>query len=241
VEIPETRYAKTADGVFIAFQVFGRGLYDLLFVPGFFSNVVLNWELPGMARFLERLSTFARVVVIDRRGVGLSDRMSPGDLPALEVQMEDLFTVLDAVRISKAHLVGSEDGAELCALAAASAPERVQSLSAYGLIPRMGQAEGYPFGPTPEEARARVAARAALWERGWGMEAAREDYEYAAPSVATDARQIATWARYLTLSASPGSAIAVLRAGQTRTSEPSCPRSMYQRSSSRGRRRSVTI
>ncbi len=214
---PEVRYVQTSDGTFIAFQVFGRGPHDILFVPGFFSNLILNWELPGMARFLERLSGIARVLAVDRRGVGLSDRMAPGDLPSLETQMEDLLAVMAAVQVPKAHLVGSEDGAELCALLAASFPERAVSLSLYALLARASRAEHYPFGPTLQEWDARAAKRAALWARGWGREAAREDYEYAAPSLATDEQQVELWARYLSLSASPGSAIAVL--GQWRDTD----------------------
>ena len=211
MEIPETRYGKTADGVYIAFQVFGSGPRDLLFVPGFFSNLIADWELPGLARFLERLSGFARVVAIDRRGVGLSDRMSPGDLPPLETQMQDLLAVLDAVRIRRVHLVGDEDGAQLCALFAASFPARVLSLGTYAFYPRVWRTEDFPFGPSLEEWQAAAADRAASWSRGWGREAAREDYEYAAPSVAPDDPEVALFARYLALSASPGVAISLLK------------------------------
>jgi pimeloyl-ACP methyl ester carboxylesterase len=217
VKIPEVRYAQASDGTFVAFQVFGRGSNDILFVPGFFSNLILNWELPGMARFLERLSGISRVVVIDRRGVGLSDRMSAHGPPSLETQMEDLLAVMAAVQVPKAHLVGTEDGAELCALLAASFPERAASLSVYGLWPRVSRTEDFPFGPTIEEWDAGAAKRAALWARGWGREAAREDYEFAAPSLATDEQQLELFARYLCLSASPGSAIAVL--GQWRDTD----------------------
>jgi pimeloyl-ACP methyl ester carboxylesterase len=73
VEIPEVRYAKTPDGTHIAFQVFGQGPRDLVYIPGFISNLLLNWELPGMAHILDRLARFARVIVIDHRGTGLSD------------------------------------------------------------------------------------------------------------------------------------------------------------------------
>ena len=208
LKTPESRYVRTPDGVFIAFQVFGRGGHDLLFVPGFFSNLIMNWEIPGMARILERFADFARVIVIDRRGVGLSDRVSP--LPPLEVQMDDLRAVLDAVQVSRAHLVGYEDGADLCALFAASYPERSSSLSAYHLVPRPSRAEGYPFGRTPEAAAAARAERGALWARGWGREAAQEDYEWAAPSLANDEEQVALFARYLALAASPGAALAVI-------------------------------
>jgi len=211
VEIPEVRYAKTADGTHIAFQVFGQGPRDLVYVPGFISNLLLNWELPGMAHILDRLGRFARVVAIDHRGTGLSDRLPPGQLPPLETQMDDLTAVMDAVHIRKAHLFGDEDGAELCALFAASYPERVESLSVYALTPRLFRADDYPFGRDEAEARARLAERMAMWDRGWGMEAAREDYEYAAPSVANDEEEVKRWARYLQLSASPGSAVAMMQ------------------------------
>ena len=104
-----------------------------------------------------------------------------------------------------------EDGAELCALFAASYPERVESLSVYALTPRLFRADDYPFGRDEAEARARLAERMAMWDRGWGMEAAREDYEYAAPSVANDEEEVKRWARYLQLSASPGSAVAMMQ------------------------------
>ncbi len=211
MEIPEVRYAKTADGTHIAFQVFGQGPRDLVYLPGFISNLLLNWELPGKAHILDRLARFARVIVIDHRGTGLSDRLPPGQLPPLETQMDDLTAVMDAVHIRKAHLFGDEDGAELCVLFAASYPERVESLSVYALTPRLFRADGYPFGRDEEDGRARFEERMALWDRGWGIEAAREDYEFAAPSIANDEEEVKRWARYLQLSASPGSAVAMMR------------------------------
>jgi class 3 adenylate cyclase len=211
VDIPPVRYAKARDGTHIAFQVFGHGSRDLVYVPGFISNLLLNWELPGMAHILHRFARFARVVVIDHRGTGLSDRLPPGQLPPLETQMDDLTAVMEAVNIRKAHLFGEEDGAELCVLFAASYPERVESLSIYALRPRMFRADDFPFGYDEDVGRVRLQARASLWDRGWGLEAAREDYEFAAPSVANDESEVAMWARYLQLSASPGSAVALLQ------------------------------
>lgn len=211
MDIPEVRYAKTADGTHIAFQVFGQGPRDLVYLPGFISNLLLNWELPGKAHILDRLARFARVIVIDHRGTGLSDRLPPGQLPPLETQMDDLTAVMDTVHIRRAHLFGDEDGAELCALFAASYPERVESLSVYALTPRLFRADDYPFGSDEAEARARLEERMALWDRGWGIQAAREDYEYAAPSVANDDEEVKRWARYLQLSASPGSAVAMMQ------------------------------
>ena len=210
MNLPDVRYARTSDGAFVAFQVFGQGAQDLLFVPGFFSNLLANWDIPGIAQFLGRLAAFARVVAIDRRGMGLSDRPSAGVLPPLETQMEDLIAVLDAAHVRKAHLVGYEDGAELCALLAASAPDRVASLVVYAAEPRATRTDDYPFGLTQEAWDERAAHHAAVWTGGWGREAAREDLDYAAPSWASDDQQVARWGRYLALCASPGSALAVL-------------------------------
>ncbi len=163
-----------------------------------------------MAHILDRLARFARVVVIDHRGTGLSDRLPPGHLPPLETQMEDLTAVMDAVHIRKAHLFGDEDGAALCALFAASYPERVESLSVYALTPRLLRTDDYPFGRDEVIGRAQLEERMVMWDRAWGIEAAREDYEFAAPSVAHD-EEVKRWARYLQLSASPGSALAMIQ------------------------------
>jgi len=119
--------------------------------------------------------------------------------------------VMDAVHIRKVHLFGDEDGAELCVLFAASYPERVESLSVYALTPRLLRTDGYPFGRDEVDGRARLEERIALWDRGWGIEAAREDYDFAAPSVANDEEEVKRWARYLQLSASPGSAVAMMQ------------------------------
>jgi pimeloyl-ACP methyl ester carboxylesterase len=89
VETPDVQYAEAADGVHIAYQVVGEGPADLLFVPGAWSNLTWNWQLPSYAHFLRRLSSFCRLIVVDRRGSGLSDRLSPDDLPALETLADD--------------------------------------------------------------------------------------------------------------------------------------------------------
>ena len=85
MEIPETRYAKTPEGIYIAYQVVGDGPIDLLYLPGYTSNLFWQWKLPSYARFLEQLASFSRLILVDRRGTGLSDRFSPQDLPPLEV------------------------------------------------------------------------------------------------------------------------------------------------------------
>jgi len=95
------RYAHNGD-VAIAYQVFGDGLINLVCVPGFISNLYWNWELPDFSRMLTGLGSFARIAIMDRRGVGLSDRLYPKDLPPLEVVMDDIITVMDEAGIGRA-------------------------------------------------------------------------------------------------------------------------------------------
>jgi pimeloyl-ACP methyl ester carboxylesterase len=95
---PETRYAKTADSVHIAYQVVGTGPFDLVYVPGWVSNVEMMWEEPRLAAFLERLASFARLIVFDKRGTGLSDPVPEAELPGLERRMDDVRAVMDAAR-----------------------------------------------------------------------------------------------------------------------------------------------
>ena len=95
-DVPTTRYAKADDGAHIAYQVFGDGPFDLVYVPGFASNVEYMWHVDPFARGLRRLGSFARVVVFDRRGTGLSDRIDEANLPTLEARMDDIRSVMDA-------------------------------------------------------------------------------------------------------------------------------------------------
>jgi pimeloyl-ACP methyl ester carboxylesterase len=131
---PEVRYARNGD-VALADQVVGGGPTDLMFVPGYGSNLIWNWELPAYAHLLLRLSSFARLIIVDRRGTGLSDRPAPEDFPPLEVLVDDLGVILDAVDSQTASLFGTQDGAMTSALFAASHPERVDHLILYTLDP----------------------------------------------------------------------------------------------------------
>jgi hypothetical protein len=109
--IPETRYAKTADGVHIAYQVVGDAVMDLVFVMGWTSNIQAMWEEPALARFLSRLASFSRLILFDKRGTGLSDRVSDDKLPSLETRMDDVRAVMDAVDSERA-VVGAVVGIE---------------------------------------------------------------------------------------------------------------------------------
>src|SRR5262249_316482 len=115
VASPETRFAKSGDA-HIAYQVVGSGPRDLGYVPGWVSNVGLNWDDPAYARFLTRLSTFARLILFDKRGTGLSDRIPGEGLPTLEQRMDDVRAVLDAVGSERAALLGVSEGGSMCAL-----------------------------------------------------------------------------------------------------------------------------
>jgi pimeloyl-ACP methyl ester carboxylesterase len=116
-----TRYAKSGD-VHIAYQVFGTGPIDLILVPGFVSHIENYWDQPDYARWLLRLASFARVVVFDKRGTGLSDRVS--ELPPLDQRMDDARAVMDAVGIECAALLGISEGGPMAALFAATYPQR---------------------------------------------------------------------------------------------------------------------
>jgi len=145
VEAPETRYVKTPDGAHIAYQVFGNGPFDLVYVPGFASNVEYMWRVEPFARGLRRLGSFARVVVFDRRGTGLSDRIDETNLPTLEARMDDIRAVMDAAAVERAALFGSEDGALLCAVFAAAHPSRVFACVLHGTGARGLRAPDYPW------------------------------------------------------------------------------------------------
>lgn len=159
---PETLYATSGD-VHIAYQVVGSGSLDLLMVPGWISNLDVQWEDPAYQAWVERLATFARVILLDKRGAGLSDREVAGS--TLEDRMDDLRAVMDAVGSRRAAVWGLSEGGPLCILFAATHPDRVQSLVLYGSFPRVLPAPDYPEGEAIGRALARVQHIA---ETAWG-------------------------------------------------------------------------
>ena len=124
---PETRYA-TSGGYHIAYQVVGNGPLDLVFGAPFVTHVELFWEEPRAARFLRRLASFSRLIVFDKRGTGLSDRVSLDALPTLEQRMDDLRSVMDASGSERAALFGSSEAGLMAMLFAATYPDRVSAL-----------------------------------------------------------------------------------------------------------------
>lgn len=204
--IPETRYAKTADGFSIAYQILGDGGLDLVYLPGFASNLEYQWENPLYARFLRRLASFSRLILIDRRGTGLSDRVSPKEIPPVEVLMDDLGAVLDEVGSKRAALTGFADGANLCALFAATYPDRTAALVLYGASAVSRRTDDSPWGWTEEEWRSYLEDLAL----GWGKEEyVQRTLRWAAPSAAADERLRRWFGSFLRMAASPAAAVAI--------------------------------
>jgi pimeloyl-ACP methyl ester carboxylesterase/class 3 adenylate cyclase len=205
--IPETRYALSGD-VQIAYQAFGSGP-DLVWIPGWVSQLDLYWEEPALARFLRRLAVAARVVVFDRRGLGLSDRVHAERLPTLEDRIEDVGAILDDLGVERAAVFGQGYGSPIALLFAATYPERTSSLVLYSPAAKGGlRTDDYPWGSTEEEQEA--------WREhsstSWGTtEFAAQWLARLAPSVAGDPRTIEWTARVLRASGSPAAANALGR------------------------------
>ena len=199
--IPETRYASS-DGVSIAYQTLGEGPIDLVVVPGWVSNLDAFWEEPAVEAFYRRLASFSRLILFDKRGTGLSDRVA--ELPSLEVRMDDVRAVLDAVGSQRAALLGYSEGGPMCALFAATYPERTSALVMIGSYARMMAAPGYEFGRTQEQFEGFIAEI----ERDWGKPVG---LVRRAPSRIGDERFCQWWARFLRSSASPHAAADLVR------------------------------
>ncbi len=200
---PETRYAKSGD-VHIAYQVVGEGPIDLVLVYGWISHLEHQWEDPSLARFLERLASFSRLITFDKRGTGLSDRVAENALPTLEQRMDDVRAVMEAARSSRAALFGISEGGPMSALFAATYPARTSALVMYGTYAKWIRDAEYPWAPTREDHEAAFAA----YEKGWGTPIGLKVF---APSVAGDERWRQWWARHLRLAASPGAGVALYR------------------------------
>jgi len=200
--IPETRYAKS-DGVNIAYQTLGEGPIDLIVVPGWVSNLDLAWEQPAVEAFMRRLASFSRLILFDKRGTGLSDRDGVA-LPSLEVRMDDVRAVLDAVGSERAALLGYSEGGPMCALFAATYPDRTSALITVGSYARMMQGPDYPHGRTPAQLDAFIAEIEHDWGKPVGI-------DLRAPSRVHDESFRQWWARFLRAAASPTAAANLVR------------------------------
>ncbi|HJS30670.1 MAG TPA: alpha/beta hydrolase, partial [Alphaproteobacteria bacterium] len=199
---PETRYASS-DGINIAYQVVGKGPIDLVVVPGWMSNIEVFWEEPSVARFYMRLAEFSRLLLFDKRGTGLSDRIT--DVSTLEQRMDDVRAVMDAVGSKRAALLGYSEGGPMCALFAATYPERVTALIMVGSYARRIKAPDYPAGAEDRFIDAFLHSIEHEWGTAVGL-------DIRAPSTVDDPRFRQWWARFLRQSASPSAALALTRA-----------------------------
>ena len=201
IDIPAVEYARSGD-VDIAYQVVGDGPRALVFVMGWVSNIEYFWREPTFARFLRRLASFSRLILFDKRGTGLSDRVPNDELPTLEQRMDDVRAVMDAAGVEHAALLGISEGGPMCILFAATYPQRTDALVMIGAYARRLWAHDYACGATPEEYERFLDSI----REGWGGPVG---IEVRAPSMLNDDQFRARWATYLRMSASPGAAYAL--------------------------------
>ena len=198
---PETMYARSGD-VNIAYQVIGDAPLDLVFVMGWVSHLEYFWREPNFARFLNRLASFSRLILFDKRGTGLSDRVPIHQLPTLEQRMDDVRAVMDAVGSERAALCGVSEGGPMCSLFAATYPEKTSALVMIGSYAKRIRDEEYPWGPTLEQREHFFEVMRDQWGGPVGI-------DERAPSLAHDPQFREWWATYLRMGASPGAAVAL--------------------------------
>jgi pimeloyl-ACP methyl ester carboxylesterase len=193
---PRTRYARSGE-LSIAYQVVGSGDLDLVLAPGFVSNLEWGWQEPTLRRYMERLASFSRLILFDKRGTGLSDPVAG---PAtLEERVDDLRAVMDDVGSDRAAVLGVSEGGSMAMLFAAQHPERTRALVLYATTPRFTAAPGFPYGSDPAQMSSLLDALVERWGTGMGLSAW-------APSRGGDPALRSFWAGYQRLGASPGMA-----------------------------------
>jgi len=201
--VPETQFTRT-DGLDIAYQVVGSpGQPDLLFIPGWVSHLEVMWELPEFARFLDRLAAMGRLILFDKRGTGLSDRVA--GLPTLEQRADDIAAVMDAVGSARTAIAAWGEGAAIAAMFAATHPERVSALVLGSVpVPKISGSGRVAVDP------AVIETLSAAVETAWGQASL---VPLLAPSRADDARFVSWYRRWERLSSTPSAAAATLRWG----------------------------
>jgi class 3 adenylate cyclase/pimeloyl-ACP methyl ester carboxylesterase len=200
---PQTRYARSGD-LSIAYQVLGSGPFDLVFVHGWVSHLDLQWEEPHLAAFLNRLASFARLIILDKRGTGLSDRVALSELPTLEQRMDDLRAVMDAAGSESASVFGTSEAGAMCLLFAATHPQRVRSVLTFGSYAKRIRSADYPWAPTRAEREAAYADVLETWGGTTGMESIF-------PSMIGNPPFERWLGAYFRAAASPAAAVALLR------------------------------
>jgi pimeloyl-ACP methyl ester carboxylesterase/DNA-binding CsgD family transcriptional regulator len=198
---PDTKYAISGT-LSIAYQVVGQGPIDLILVHGYVSQHEVAWEEPHLAHFLNRLASFSRLILFDKRGTGLSDPVA--EPPTFAERMDDIRAVLDAAGSERAALLGISEGGPLSIIFACTYPERTQALIAYGSYARWLSDSDYPWGRSAEQFASFLEGIGRAWETGeWWMQHN--------PTALAEERYRKWWARYLRASASPGMATALVR------------------------------
>jgi pimeloyl-ACP methyl ester carboxylesterase len=197
MDMPETRYARSGD-VMIAYQVLGEGPFDVVIAPGAVSHVELGWEAAGWAAMLRGLAEHARLILFDKRGTGLSDRVAGA--PTLEERSDDIRAVMDAAGSDRAAIFGLSEGVPMSVVFAASHPERVSALGLYGSLARTLWAPDYPFGATEREYRKVIEEDFDAFVTPGGLE---ERVRSGVPSAGED--EVRAWARVNRYGASPAS------------------------------------
>jgi class 3 adenylate cyclase len=201
--LPETRYARLG-ALHLAYQVLGSGPPDILLLDQWFSHVEAQWDVRPLAEFRERLATFGRLIMYDKRGSGLSDPIPTSALPTIEEWMDDVPAVLDAVGSKKATVMANLGGGIMATTFAAAHPERVSSLILVDCFARFTAAPDYPIGAPPEAIDQTLDEAEATQGKGIMV-------DLFAPSVANDERLRRAWGRYERQAVSPGSLIATVR------------------------------
>lgn len=199
--ISDVQYADSG-GINIAYRVFGEGSIDLVFVAGAMTNLAVLWEQPDYRRFCERLSSFTRLILFDKRGMGLSERVQIG---TLEERMDDVRAVLDAVGSEQAALLGVSEGGPMSILFAATYPERARALILCGAEVKEEKTDDWPWGEsTREEFEEWIALVPERWGKGQSL-------EYFVPSREDDDEMIAWFGRLQMQSGSPREAEVIMR------------------------------
>jgi pimeloyl-ACP methyl ester carboxylesterase len=205
MERPETHYTRSGD-LHIAYQVVGEGPLDLVYIPGLTQNVEVVWENPPHARFLGRLASLGRLILFDKRGTGMSDRVV--GVPTLETRMDDVRAVIDAAGSEHAVLIGVYDGGALGALFAATYPERTSALVFWHALPRFTRNPELPW----LETRAQYERRGEEIVRHWTDSEWFADTWFGPLLPSATREELMGWARYFRLGGSPGSVAALWRA-----------------------------
>jgi len=209
VDTPETRFAETEDGLGLAYQVVGEGPVDLLFVNAWFTDLEFQWEEPGLAAFLGRLASFSRLILVDKRGMGRSQRVPPEELPSIDERVGDLAVVLDAAGADRVVAASASESGPLAIAFTAAHPERVRGLALYACRARYGEPlPEYPFGYGEEE----LLPWLDQLREGWGTRAfAQEFYDWMAPRLAGDPTAVDWLTRMMPVSADPDTVVASTR------------------------------